>query len=180
MPSNIKSPYTTSFNSAIKRGTPAGKAVEAIAKRTNKNANVIFNSLHKAGVCQRQKFNGQWVYWPVQNIKTSATNAKVVQTELWQNFVDWCIISGQCKPQQLENQIGSQQAFMTFCKKFFVRQINGTGTTGSTGRKTTRKRRATTARKTTAAGRKRTTSARKRTTTTGARKRTTRRVRRAA
>ena len=65
MPSNnSKSPYATSFSSAIKRGTPAGVAVDAIAKRTQLRPSAVFASLHKVGLCQRQKFNGQWIYWP--------------------------------------------------------------------------------------------------------------------
>jgi len=141
MPSHPKSPYTTSFVSAVKRGTPAGQAVLAIAKRHNTRPSAIFNSLYKAGICERQKFNGQWIYWPCEPVKTSATQAKAVQVELWQNLIDWCIVSGQVTPQQLINNIGSQPQFMSYCKKFFARQASGatsTTKTKTTGRKSTR------------------------------------------
>ena len=94
MPSNSKSPYAASYSSAIKRGTSASQAVEAIAKRSGKSPAVIFSSLHKAQLCDRQKFNGQWIYWPSEGIKRSATNAKVSQQQVWQHLIDWCILSG--------------------------------------------------------------------------------------
>lgn len=152
MPSQSKSPYATSFKSAIKRGTPASQAVKAIAKRSNTQPRVVFASLHKAGLCQRQKFNGQWIYWPCEDIKTSATNAKASQLESWQNLIDWCILSGQCKPQQLENNTGSQQDFMSYCRKYFNRQLSPS-TTKSKKRSTSK-----TAKRTTAKARKSSTS----------------------
>lgn len=146
MPTHTKSPYATTFKSAIKRGTPAGKAVEAIAKRRNTNPSVIWNSLHKAGLCERQKFNGQWIYWPCEDIKVNQTNAKAAQLDVWQNLIDWCIVSGNVKPQQLANNTGSQQEFMSYCKKFFNRQLSATGTKTrrrTTARKATSRKRST-------------------------------------
>ena len=134
MPSTYKSPYASSFKSAIKRGTPAKKAVDSIARNRNTTPTAIVNSLHKAGLCQRQKFNGQWVYWPGEDIKKSATSAKSCQVEMWQSFIDWCILSGHCKPLQLENNRGSQQEFMSYCRKFFNRQLSA-GSPKSTSRK---------------------------------------------
>lgn len=125
MPSSPKSPYATSFKSAIKRGTPAGIAVAAIAKRTGKNTQQVFSSLHRAGLCDRQKFNGQWVYWPAEPVKRSPSQAKHCQIQMWQNLVDWCIASGNCKPEQLTKNAGSQNSFMAYCRKYFNRQLNG-------------------------------------------------------
>ncbi len=136
MPSNSKSPHATSFKSAIKRGTPAGIAVNAIAKRSNKPPSAVFSSLHKAGLCHRQKFNGQWVYWACEAKKSSATAAKSLQLEIWQSFIDWCIASGQCKPEQLARKVSSQQEFMNYCRKFFNQQFSAT-TSSSRSRKRT-------------------------------------------
>lgn len=141
MPSNSKSPHATSFKAAIKRGTPAGMAVNAIAKRCNKRPSAVFSSLHKAGLCHRQKFNGQWIYWACEGKKSTATIAKNLQLETWQCFIDWCIASGQCTPQQLEKKTSSQQEFMNYCRKFFNRQM--TSGTSTTSRKSTTKRRKT-------------------------------------
>jgi hypothetical protein len=94
MPSNFKSPYASSFTSAIKRGTPCSVVVNSIANRTKKTPSVIFNSLFKAGLVDRQKFNGQWVYWPVNGKKTNATVTKNCQHNMWQWFVDWCVAGG--------------------------------------------------------------------------------------
>ena len=139
MPSTIKSPYATSFQTAVKRGTPAGITVAAIAKRQNTTQNVIFNSLYKAGLCLRQKFNGQWVYWPSEDvdIKTSATNAKQAQLQMWQSFIDWCIASGHAKPQLLCDNSGSQQEFMSYCRKYFNRQLNGSASSSPSRKRTT-------------------------------------------
>lgn len=146
MPTTTKSPYATSFKSAIKRGTPAGIAVGAIAKRTGKPINGIFSSLHKAGLCHRQKFNGQWLYWAVE-AKKSVSNAKAGQHQMWQSFIDWCIAGGHVKPQQLQNKVGSQQDFMAYCRKFFNRQLTGGTSTPKKGKKTAKrpKRRTSTA-----------------------------------
>ncbi len=142
MPSHIKSPYATSFNSAIKRGVPAGVAVAAIAKRQNKSQQTIFNSLYRAEICERQKINGQYVYWPANQIRTNATQAKVSQIQLWQNLVDWSIASGNVRPQQLTQHVGSQQEFMSYCRTYFGRQLSGTTTTASaTSRRTKTTRR---------------------------------------
>ena len=144
MPSNSKSPHATSFKSAIKRGTPAGIAVNAIAKRSNKRPSAVFSSLHKAGLCYRQKFNGQWVYWACEAKKSTATAAKSLQLEVWQSFIDWCIASGQCKPEQLAGKVSSQQEFMNYCRKFFNRQFSATtSSSGSRKRSSARKSRPT-------------------------------------
>ena len=142
MPSTYKSPFATSFKSAIKRGTPCSVAVNNIAKRTKKSPTVVFNSLWKAGLCHRQKFNGQWVYWPSFTCKKSASNAKSCQADMWQCFVDWCVCSGFCTPEQLKNNCGSQQEFMTYCRKFWNKQYN-TGTKTTTKRRTGTKSRTT-------------------------------------
>ena len=138
MPTNSKSPHASSFKTAIKRGTPAGVAVNAIAKRSNKRPSAVFTSLHKAGLCHRQKFNGQYVYWACEGKKSNATIAKGLQLEIWQSFIDWCIASGHCKPGQLEKKISSQQEFMNYCRKFFNKQFSATSST-SRKRTTTRK-----------------------------------------
>ncbi len=147
MPSNSKSPHATSFKTAIKHGTPAGVAVNAIAKRSNKRPSAVFTSLHKAGLCHRQKFNGQYVYWACEAKKSNATTAKGLQLEIWQSFIDWCIASGHCKPEQLQKQISSQQEFMNYCRKFFNKQFSASSTTGrkrTTSRKSTTRRSSTT------------------------------------
>ena len=144
MPTTFKSPYSTSFKSAVKRGTPCSVAVEKIAKRNNKTTTSVWNSLYKAGVCDRQKFNGKWIYWPAEGGKGNSTNWKPCQTDMWQNFVDWCVCSGTCTPQQLSNNTASQKAFMTYCKKFWGKQFNGTSTTTNGRKGTTRKNGSTT------------------------------------
>ena len=131
MPSQPKSPYATSFRSALNRGVPAGTAVLSIAKRTGKTPNQIFTSLYKADLCERQKINGQFVYWPLEDVKTSATQAKLSQVQMWQHFIDWCIASGNCDPEKLDHQVGSQQDFMNYCKKFFTRQLTGVSSSSS-------------------------------------------------
>ena len=139
MPSSFKSPYATSFKSAVKRGTPCGVAVQNIAKRNSTSTTVVFNSLWKAGVCDRQKFNGKWIYWPCEGGKGKSADWKNCQLNMWQCFVDWCVCSGMCTPEQMTNNCGSQQAFMNWCKKHWNKQFNGTA--GRTTRSNTRNRR---------------------------------------
>lgn len=127
MPSTFKSPYATSFTTALKKGTPCHQAVLSICNRTHSNPNTVYQSLWKAGLCQRQKFNGQWLYWPTVGGLTTSTNWKKSQLNMWQWFVDWAVCSGWCKPHQLTNNAGTQQQFMNFCKKFFNSQFSGTG-----------------------------------------------------
>ena len=151
MPSYPKSPYASSFNSAVKNGTPGGFAIFNIAKRLGKTPSVIGNSLFRANLVYRQKFNGQWVFWPVNGKRSSAAKFKPVHTQMWQCFIDWALCNGFCKPEQLKNHIGSQKEFMTFCRKFFAKQF-GPATTSkrkrkSTKRTTSRKRMTTSARK---------------------------------
>ena len=123
MPSNFKSPFTTTFKSGINRGVPCSVVVQNIANRNNKTVKFVFNSLWKAGVCNRQKINGQWIYWPCDCKKTNATNVKSCQVNMWQCFVDWCMCSGVCTPEQMSNNCGSQVNFMNYCKKFWGKQF---------------------------------------------------------
>ena len=149
MPANSTSPHATSFKSAIKRGTPAGIAVDAIAQRSNTRPGAVFSSLHKAGLCHRQKFNGQWVYWACEGRKSNATVTKSRQSDFWQSFIDWCVASGHCTPDQLAGKISSQQEFMNYCRGFFNRQFSGASSSSRSGRtaKRTVSRKRTTARK---------------------------------
>lgn len=157
MPTNHKSPFASPFKSAVKRGTPCGVAVNNIAKNSKKSPKVVFESLFKAGLCFRQKFNGQFVYWTSEKCKKgNAVHRNECQNNMWQCFIDWCVSSGFCTPEQLMKHCGSQKEFMAYCRKFFGKQFGVT--TGKkkskarkTGRKsTTRKRKTTTkARKTT-------------------------------
>ena len=150
MPTNHKSPYASSFKSAMKLGTPCGVAVNTIAKNIKKSPKMVFESLFKAGLCFRQKFNGQFVYWTSEKCKKgTATVRNECQHNMWQCFIDWFISSGFCTPEQLKNHCGSQQEFMAFCRKFFSKQISAT--TGKkkrkvrkTGRKSTTRKRTTT------------------------------------
>ncbi|MHC5023394.1 MAG: hypothetical protein ACYTGG_05720 [Planctomycetota bacterium] len=159
----FKSPYATSFNNNIKKGTPFSVVIASIAKRTGKSNSVICNSLVKAGLCDRQKFNGQWVYWPCQTFRSNQTNAKNCQMNMWQWFVDWCICNKFCTPEQISNHCGSQKEFMAWCRKYWNRQFVATTARKSTSRKrtstTSRKRTSTTSRKrTSTTSRKRTVS----------------------
>ena len=45
MPSTYKTPFATTFKSAIKRGVPCSVAVTNIATRCNKTPKVVFESL---------------------------------------------------------------------------------------------------------------------------------------
>ena len=95
MPTNHKSPYASSFKSAMKHGTPCGVAVNNIAKNSKKSPKMVFESLFKAGLCFRQKFNGQFVYWTSEKCKKgTATVRNECQHNMWQSFIDWCISSG--------------------------------------------------------------------------------------
>jgi len=124
MPSKYTSPYASSFKSAINRGTSYTFAVNSIAKRWNKTPEFIWQSLYKAGLCYRQKFNGQWIYWPCNVKKGTAKTWKYSQFYMWQWFTEWCFTNGWATPQQFKNHTGSQQDFMTFCRKFFGKQYN--------------------------------------------------------
>jgi hypothetical protein len=127
MPTKFKSPYTTSFCNAIKKGTSFTEAVYTIANRYNKKASVVWQSLWKAGVVNRQKFNGQWVYWPTQWQRNwgKQSSAKDCQTKCWQWFVDCCFQNGFCTPNTVWNNTGTQNEFMNFFKKYFVKQFSG-------------------------------------------------------
>ena len=141
MPSQHQSPYASSFKSAIKGGTPCFTAVEKIASRCKKTPNMVFQSLFKAGLCNRQKFNGQWLYWPCEGRKCTATLAKGCQLQMWQCFIDWCIGTGCCTPDQLSRYNGSQKDFMDDCRKFFNRQLTATSTKTIKKRTTSKARR---------------------------------------
>lgn len=157
MSKNYTSPFASNFNSAIKRGTPCSVAINSIAKSKSKTPTFIFESLFKAGLCSRQKFNGQWIYWTNQpSKKSNATTRNDCQNNMWQNFIDWCICSGFCTPEQLSNHSGSQKEFMSFCKKFFAKQFSPA--TATKKRKPTRKTTATKARKRPSTSKKRSTS----------------------
>jgi len=151
MPSNNTSPHATSFKSAIKRGIPAGIAVDAIARRSSKRPSAVFSSLHKAGLCHRQKFNGQSVYWACEASKSTATVAKGLQLDFWQSYIDWCVASGHCTPDQLASKISSQQQFMSYCRKFFNSQFSASS---SSSRNSTSSRGSTSTRSRSTAGRK--------------------------
>lgn len=114
MPTTRKSPFATSFNSAIKRGVPCWQAVQQISKRTGKNPTTIFQSLFNAGCCYRQKVNGQWCYWPVNGKKCNSTFTKQCQFNTWQNFMDWCIASGFCTSKQFKNNCSNPTKFFNF------------------------------------------------------------------
>lgn len=137
MPSNFTSPFATAFKSAVKRGTPYNTVVENIAKRNGKTTSFVWNSLFKAGVCNRQKFNGQWVYFPCEVKKCTATNNKSVQFNCWQSFCEWCLCNGFCTPETMKKNCGSQAEFMKWCKKFWSKQFTtSTGTAKTTKSKT--------------------------------------------
>jgi hypothetical protein len=138
MPSTYTSPFASSFNAAIKRGASYTTVVQNIAARNNKTVGYVWNSLFKAGHCFRQKFNGQWIYFPCTVKKASATTWKNSQLNQWQWFCEWCLINGIATPAQFNNHVGSQHEFMTWCRKFFGRQLNAT-TVKSGGRKKTKK-----------------------------------------
>ena len=145
MPTKFNSPYATAFKSAIKRGTSYNVAVNNIANRRNKNVTVIWNSLFKAGLVSRQKFNGQWIYFP-KNVtkKSTATVSKATQHQVWQWFCEWCIITGNVSPEKIVKNTGSQKEFMTFCRKYFGKQFVGFTNTSNkrtkrVGTKSTRK-----------------------------------------
>ena len=126
MPSKFKSPFASPFKSAINRGTSWNTAVSNIAKRSGKTPEFIWNSLYKADLCYRQKFNGQWIYFPIDAAKCPAGTQKVSQFQMWQWFCEWSISSGFVTPEQFTKHLGSQQDFMTWSKKFWGRQFTST------------------------------------------------------
>lgn len=118
---NYKSPFATSFKSAVKRGTSYNVAVENIASKNKKTVQFVWESLWKAGLANRQKFNGQWLYWPANVTKANAKTWKHTQWNAWQWFVEWALTTGNVTPEQL-NKLSNQKDFMTFCKKFWGKQ----------------------------------------------------------
>ncbi len=131
MATTYTSPYATSFKNSCKRGTPFYQAVNNIAKKNNKSTQVIWNSLFKANLVWRQKFNGQWTYFPSFSCKTKATAAKTSQYECWQYFCEWMLSSGQCTPEQLKKNCGSQKEFMSWCRKFWGKQYTTVSSSSS-------------------------------------------------
>ncbi len=142
-----KSPYATSFITGCKNGTPASTVVNNISKKTNKPVSTIWNSLCKAGYCWSQKFNGTCVYWPTFNVKKNTTASNTTQTNMWQSFIDWCLVSGRCTPNQLNKYTSSQKNFMNYCRNFFGKQF--TGSTKAVAKTNTGKNSSKKARKTT-------------------------------
>lgn len=140
MPSTYTSPYATSFKSALKRGTSYNVAVNNIASRNNKSPEQVWNSLFKANLCFRQKFNGQWIYFPFEAKKSNSTTWKTTQFNSWQWFTEWCLNSGICTPEQFKKNCGSQKEFMTWCRKHFGKQFTWNTTTNNK-KTTTRKSR---------------------------------------
>ena len=126
MATHHTSPSAASFKSAIKRGTSYNQAVWNSANRCNKTTDYVWNSLCKANLCWRQKFNGQWVYFPCDVTKTNATTAKNCQFNMWQWYCEWCIANKCCTPDQIHNHCGSQKDFMNWCRKFWNKQYNHT------------------------------------------------------
>jgi len=136
MPTKYTSPYASAFKSAVRRGTSYNTAVFNIAKRWKKTPEYVWESLYKAGFCYRQKFNGQWIYFPKQVWKFPAATWKTSQFYTWQWFTEWCITSGFCTPEQFYNHCGSQQDFMTYFRKFWGKQYTWKKTKRTRSRKT--------------------------------------------
>ena len=124
MPSKYTSPFAPSFKSAVKRGMSYNVAVYNIAKRWKKTPEYVWESLWKADCCYRQKFNGQWIYWPHEHGKYTSKTWKTSQWYMWQWYTEWCMAHGYCTPEQMYNHHGSQKDFMTWCRKFFGKQYN--------------------------------------------------------
>ena len=167
MPSNFKSPFAGTFKSAIKRGTPCWTAINNIANNKKKTFNFVAESLFKGNVVNRQKFNGQWLYFPCEAGKSNATNVKAAQFNMWQSFIDWCVCNGVCTPDQIANNKGSQKEFMNYCRKFFNKQFSTS--TGSKTRKSTR----TSSKKSSVSRKRKPATSKKRSTTTKSKKRST-------
>ena len=129
MPSTFKSPFATGFKSAVNRGVSYNQAVENLARRSGVTENKVWESLYKAGCCNRQKFNGQWIYFPNFNAKWTATTARSTQFNTWQCFIEWCLTNGICTPTTLSKKCGSQNAFMNACKTWWNRQFTGSAVT---------------------------------------------------
>ncbi len=136
MASTYTSPYAASFKSALKRGTSYTAAVQNIASRNNATPQQVWQSLFKANLCFRQKFNGQWIYFPWEAGKTNSTNWKNSQFNSWQWFTEWCIGCGFATPEQFNNNCGSQKDFMNWSRKYFGKQFTGNTTTSNKTRKT--------------------------------------------
>jgi len=125
------SPYTQAFVAGCRTGQPCSTVINNICKRTGKNFNTVCASLCKAGVCRGQKFNGQWICWPNFKVPTNNTWSKKAQWNLWQGFVDWCVTSGYCTPNNLNTKsaTGNQAQFMKNCQSLMSTQCTLSGTT---------------------------------------------------
>ena len=123
MENSKSSPFSSAFQSAVRRGTPCSVAVANIAKRQNKTANQVYQSLYKACVVNRQKINGQWVYWAVQARKSTGPVARQAQAALWQSYVDWALANGHTTPEKIADHMGSRSEFQGHFKRFFAKQF---------------------------------------------------------
>jgi hypothetical protein len=142
MGKQYKSPYATSFKSAVKRGTPWNVAVENIAKNKKTTVASVWQSLFKGGDAYRFKFNGQWFYFPTQGWKTNAKSWKEDQFWMWQWFINYGVANGWFTPDDIRKHCGSQKEFMTYFKKFWNRQFT-TSTSKNTRKRTTRRNKST-------------------------------------
>ena len=133
-----KSPYAAAFKSGMKSGKGCWACVCAISKKTGVSTGTICQSLLNAGLCCRVKFNGTWLYWPTFTCKTNMKNCNVIQTTMWQCFIDWCCCCGFCTPKQLNSHCTSQKAFMSFCKKYFSKKAGTKAMTGKKSKKTSK------------------------------------------
>ena len=84
MSKQYKSPFATSFKNAVKRGTSYNQAVRNIATRAQTTPQLDRETLSKARHCNRQKFNGQWIYWPSFDAKFTASTWKAGQFNMGQ------------------------------------------------------------------------------------------------
>lgn len=120
------SPFTSSFTTAIKNGTPCWTAINNISRKTGKSPKSIISSLRKAGVVHTQTFHGQPVCWPAFPVKTSRTNAKTCQYNQVQWFISWCLSTGIVTPRQFTSWTRSPATFVSNCRKIVARQFAGT------------------------------------------------------
>ena len=171
MPTQYKSPFASAFKSACKRGTNFNTAVSNIAKRNGKSTETVWNSLFKAGLVWRQKFNGSWLYFPSFECTTKASGWKDAQFDAWQAFAAWALSSGQCTPEQLKKNCGSQAEFMSWCKKFWGRQFSS-ASSSSTKKSSSSRTAKPKAKRATVKKSKSSSTSRKRTTTAKSKSRT--------
>ena len=128
MENSKSSPFSSSFQASARRGTPCSVAVANIAKRQNKTTNQVYQSLYKACIVNRQKINGQWVYWAVQARKSTGPVARQAQAALWQSYVDWALANGHTTPGKIAGHMSSRDEFQGHFKRFFAKQFSVTKT----------------------------------------------------